>query len=940
MKNYVDAIALQEYTTKLVAKLKTLFPGTPTAAATVADMTDHSKTYVYVGSESGYTAGDWYYWDGTAWTSGGPFQATSIITDTTLAVAGEAADAKATGDAIAAAKTAVLNAMAPAYSPSGTYEVGKYVNHDGKIYRCITAITTAEAWTAGHWTEVPLGTDLASQVSDLKTQIDDVNSALSEAVTMGQWEDVTLTLGTSGYYDLSGTFHVEANRQNATISVSPGDKFRLDTYLSSTLIPAVEFFNGATFKDYLKAGTGSPEVVEDYEFTVPPDVDTVIVQCPVSTQYHTMSLEKFDATNEFKAYTKTESDSRYYAKADGELVAETAYAMEDDLYTTVESWDNVPLTLGTSGYYDLSGYFHGEANRKNATLSVVPGEKYKLTTLIRSTLIPAVEFFNGATHKSNLKPGTGTNEKLNDYEITVPTDVDTMIVQNADTLVDDELSLKKYNTSEDLQVYTKSETNALLAEMPKKYGVRWDVSDPDDLGERCFDAVGLNATIGVGATAGASDFDSIYPWSEMKRCNIKTNSAGAKIVTFEGETGFALDGTNGDVFVRIPKFYYERYKENGYEYRVVSATGSFVHPAFVEDEKVLDEIFVGAFEGHINNNALVSMAGVIPTSNETSQTFLTAAQNKGDGYSLYDMRCVDAVWTLMAVEYGCRNTNQILGYGYADFLQATNNEFGVVCDTAATYTNVFSASISYSAARIGSMPVGTSIVICKGDQLNCITFAKLTGVTSDANHWYLAFDGDPVDLDTTCFIGSAGCITNFCSTVPSGALSWHTGRANWQSGSNTKNPVRYRWIENIIGSIWHFLPDITFHDLQMYQCRNIKDYVMHKHTDPYLPVGNVYEENMDNGDKRDITGWNYWITELDNDIFAKGVDFARAYDKSLTSTKAFGAYYYMAAYTACIANGGGFDHLYRCNVLTQRAWVAENAKWYLYGARLIYKNVM
>lgn len=172
MKNYVDAIALQEYTTKLVAKLKTLFPGTPTAAATVAAMTDHSKTYVYVGSETGYTAGDWYYWDGSAWTSGGPFQATSIITDTTLAVAGEAADAKATGDAIAAAKAAVLNAMAPAYSTSGTYAVGAYVNQNGAIYRCITPITTAEAWTAGHWVAVTLGADLEGQVSDLKTQME------------------------------------------------------------------------------------------------------------------------------------------------------------------------------------------------------------------------------------------------------------------------------------------------------------------------------------------------------------------------------------------------------------------------------------------------------------------------------------------------------------------------------------------------------------------------------------------------------------------------------------------------------------------------------------------------------------------------------------------------------------------------------------------------
>ena len=171
MRDYVNSAALQEYTTKLVAKLKTLFPGTPTAVATVAEMTDHNKTYVYVGTETGYTAGDWYYWDGSAWTSGGPFQATSIITDTTLAVAGEAADAKATGDAISAAKAAVLNAMAPAYSTSATYAVGDYVNYNGAIYRCTTAISTAEAWTAGHWAAVTLGADLEGQVSDLKTQI-------------------------------------------------------------------------------------------------------------------------------------------------------------------------------------------------------------------------------------------------------------------------------------------------------------------------------------------------------------------------------------------------------------------------------------------------------------------------------------------------------------------------------------------------------------------------------------------------------------------------------------------------------------------------------------------------------------------------------------------------------------------------------------------------
>lgn len=72
--------------------------GGPLVAATAAAMTDRTKVYVYTGSETGYTSGHWYYWNGSAWTDGGVYQSTGINTDTTLTVAGMAADAKKTGD--------------------------------------------------------------------------------------------------------------------------------------------------------------------------------------------------------------------------------------------------------------------------------------------------------------------------------------------------------------------------------------------------------------------------------------------------------------------------------------------------------------------------------------------------------------------------------------------------------------------------------------------------------------------------------------------------------------------------------------------------------------------------------------------------------------------------------------------------------------------------
>lgn len=73
--------------------------GHANAAATKSAMTDTAKVYVYTGNESGMVNGNWYYYDGTAWVSGGVYQASAVQTDRTLTLDGEAADAKATGDA-------------------------------------------------------------------------------------------------------------------------------------------------------------------------------------------------------------------------------------------------------------------------------------------------------------------------------------------------------------------------------------------------------------------------------------------------------------------------------------------------------------------------------------------------------------------------------------------------------------------------------------------------------------------------------------------------------------------------------------------------------------------------------------------------------------------------------------------------------------------------
>ena len=73
--------------------------------------------------------------------------------------------------AIAAIPANYNACFAPAYSTSGLYSVGQYVTYNGNLYRSNTAITTAETWTAAHWTQTNLGAD----VYDLKSAIDNTD---------------------------------------------------------------------------------------------------------------------------------------------------------------------------------------------------------------------------------------------------------------------------------------------------------------------------------------------------------------------------------------------------------------------------------------------------------------------------------------------------------------------------------------------------------------------------------------------------------------------------------------------------------------------------------------------------------------------------------------------------------------------------------------------
>lgn len=77
-----------------------------------------------------------------------------------------------------------------AYDDTSTYTVGDLCIYNNALYKCTTAITTAEAWNASHWT----ATSIADEISELNTGKQDElsNSDIPITVLSQSVSDVTL----------------------------------------------------------------------------------------------------------------------------------------------------------------------------------------------------------------------------------------------------------------------------------------------------------------------------------------------------------------------------------------------------------------------------------------------------------------------------------------------------------------------------------------------------------------------------------------------------------------------------------------------------------------------------------------------------------------------------------------------------------------------------
>ena len=188
--------------------------GSPLVASTVASMINTEKVYVYTGSETGYTSGHWYYWNGSAWTDGGVYNSSAINTDSTLSIAGMAADAKATGDEISDLKSDLGD-----LSELDTTDKSSIVNAINEV-----------AGSSG-------GGSIAT-LSDVQLSNLSNGQALTYDSNASKWKNVTLGGGGSITIDSELSSSSENPVQNKVINTALGNKADANAVVTS--------FNGST----------------------------------------------------------------------------------------------------------------------------------------------------------------------------------------------------------------------------------------------------------------------------------------------------------------------------------------------------------------------------------------------------------------------------------------------------------------------------------------------------------------------------------------------------------------------------------------------------------------------------------------------------------------------------------------------------------------------
>lgn len=233
-----------------------------------------------------------------------------------------------------------------------------------------------------------------------------------------------------------------------------------------------------------------------------------------------------------------------------------------------------------------------------------------------------------------------------------------------------------YDSFRNAVVLIKTNMRTESSVPPKHYGARWDKVQAQMT--RLYDAEDFPTDTSNFGHFGSvnpnynNPFDNIYPWSEIKLCNIDINlymnltegqSVTECVTAWEGDPDFSYEDQYG-VWRYHPPFYGKSWEDDTYRYFDVCAEdlGEYV---FYQEEIVgrWNGSHISMTVGGANTDLLLPSLGM-PAKRISMETLHQYAKNFNA--SLESIYSIDSNALLLAVEYATMNSQNAIGQGVCD----------------------------------------------------------------------------------------------------------------------------------------------------------------------------------------------------------------------------------------------------------------------------------
>lgn len=465
------------------------------------------------------------------------------------------------------------------------------------------------------------------------------------------------------------------------------------------------------------------------------------------------------------------------------------------------------------------------------------------------------------------------------------------------------------------------------SELVTRYGVRFGGSaNSGSTVQRLYNAVGLVAGVGTDTDAAENNFDNIYPWSDIRRCCGCWGDDGNFVVNaYKGEPGYAVDGSNGEVWVEIPLFYYKHTYTDGAEEIVISA---FKLPGFMpspinRDQGTEDapaaKAYYPAYPMALVDDKPTSRSGVF-NKIYSLNTAMTDARKAGENYTVTTTAERYAICLLMWVEFATRNMQSVMNG--ATNLSYSANDVATVAETGVN-------RIIVSTATAGKYVAGQTIGI--GTSLGSSGIANNRIVTAiedyDGSNKAICFDGDPVNVAVGNIVFALAWVNGSCDNVIASSGSP-------VSNTSGKYNCMYRGIERPYGDSFEWISDVLFKREGAGTAEDPYTYDVY-----FLPDPTKYANGAITDDYIKL---NYGIPAADGYAKTLGLDsrypWIRIPDAIGTSaTTYYSDYYYYPRSAICAARvGGGWSVGSGAGPLCWYCSSAPSTSLVYYRARLSY----